>query len=61
MYIHIVAIPCQITTKLVDLDVHVHTHVYMYRLNYGFKRYTGNIPEVLIATARGRRGGGDKH
>ena len=26
----------------------------MYRLNHGFRRYTGNIPEVLITTARGR-------
>ena len=27
---------------------------YMYRLTHGFRRYTGNIPEVLISTARGR-------
>ena len=26
----------------------------MYRLTHGFRRYTGNIPEVLISTARGR-------
>ena len=26
----------------------------MYRLTHGFGRYTGNIPEVLINTARGR-------
>ena len=25
-----------------------------YRLTHGFRRYTGNIPEVLISTARGR-------
>ena len=24
----------------------------MYRLTYGFRRYTGNIPEVLMNTAR---------
>ena len=27
---------------------------YTYRLTHGFRRYTGNIPEVLISTARGR-------
>ena len=26
----------------------------MYRLTHGFRRYTGNIPEVLMSTARGR-------
>ena len=25
----------------------------MYRLNHGFRKYTGNIPKVLIATAQG--------
>ena len=25
-----------------------------YRLTHGFRRYTGNIPEVLMSTARGR-------
>ena len=30
-------------------------HNNMYRLTHGFRRYTGNIPEVLImSTARGR-------
>ena len=28
--------------------------VYKYRLTHGFRRYTGNIPEVLMSTARGR-------
>ena len=32
-----------------------------YRLTHGFRRYRGNIPEVLITTARGRIGGSDKH
>ena len=25
----------------------------MYRLTHGFRRYTGNIPEVLMSTTRG--------
>ena len=29
-------------------------HTYKYRLTHGFRRYTGNIPKLLINTARGQ-------
>ena len=33
---------------------YIYHPIAMYRLTHGFRRYTGNIPEVLISTARGR-------
>ena len=30
------------------------TEIFLYRLNHGFRWYLGNIPEVLIAPARGQ-------
>ena len=30
-----------------------NTGPFMYRLTHGFRRYTGNIPEVLMSTAQG--------
>ena len=50
MYMHFIFGIVLLLWCYVDHDI----YVYMYRLTHGFRRYTGNIPEVLITTARGR-------
>ena len=43
-----------IYTQCTYAKYHIPPDPYTYRLTHGFRRYRGNISEVLITTARGR-------